>query len=131
MLSFGERLRQRRLAAGLTQEALAERAGVSAKAISDLERDPDRTPRLDTVGLLADALDLDPAERAGLLAAARPIADGSGPAPAARAPALPRPLTPLIGRDSVATAVVRLLRRGDTLSVTNLALPSTGNVSVT
>ena len=40
MPSFGELLRQRRLAAGLTQEALAERAGVSAKAISDLERDP-------------------------------------------------------------------------------------------
>ncbi|HEU5388804.1 MAG TPA: helix-turn-helix domain-containing protein [Streptosporangiaceae bacterium] len=120
MPSFGELLRQRRLAGGLTQEALAERAGVSAKAISDLERDPDRTPRLDTVGLLADALGLDPAGRASLLAAARPTADGSveaepaGPAPAAHAPALPRPLTPLIGRDSVAAAVVRLLRRGDT-----------------
>jgi len=123
MASFGELLRQRRLAGGLTQEGLAERAGVSAKAISDLERDPDRTPRLDTVGLLADALDLSPAERASLLAAARPPASGSaaagpagpaGPAPAARPPALPRPLTPLIGRDSVAAAVVRLLRRGDT-----------------
>ncbi|HEX5303772.1 MAG TPA: helix-turn-helix domain-containing protein [Streptosporangiaceae bacterium] len=122
MPSFGELLRQRRLAAGLTQEALAERAGVSAKAISDLERDPDRTPRLDTVGLLADALGLGPAERASLLAAARPQnppadgrpeADGSRPALAAHAPGLPRPLTPLIGRDSVAAAVVRLLRRGD------------------
>jgi transcriptional regulator with XRE-family HTH domain len=68
--SFGELLRQRRLAAGLTQEALAERAGVSAKAISDLERDPDRTPRLYTLGLLADALGLDPGGRAGLLTAA-------------------------------------------------------------
>jgi transcriptional regulator with XRE-family HTH domain len=37
MPSFGELLRLRRLAAGLTQEALAERADVSAKAISDLE----------------------------------------------------------------------------------------------
>jgi transcriptional regulator with XRE-family HTH domain len=54
MPSFGELLRQRRLAAGLTQEALAERVGVSAKAISDPERDPGRTPRLDTVGLLAE-----------------------------------------------------------------------------
>src|SRR2546423_3248177 len=120
MTSFGELLRQRRLAAGLTQEAVAERAGVSAKAISDLERDPDRTPRLDTVGLLADALSLGRAERAGLLAAARPPAGRSteaewaGPAPAGHASALPRPLTPLIGRDGVAAAVVRLLRRGDT-----------------
>jgi predicted ATPase/DNA-binding XRE family transcriptional regulator len=118
MPSFGELLRQRRLAAGLTQEALAGRAGVSAKAISDLERAPDRTPRLDTVGLLADALALGPAERTSLLAAARPATGGpaearpSGPAPAVHAPALPRPLTPLIGRDSVAGAVVRLLRRG-------------------
>jgi predicted ATPase/DNA-binding XRE family transcriptional regulator len=110
MPSFGELLRQRRLAAGLTQEALAERAGVSAKAISDLERDPDRTPRLDTVGLLADALHLDQAERGGLLAAAQP----RKPPSAGVVPALPRPLTPLIGRDSVAAAVVHLLRRGDT-----------------
>jgi transcriptional regulator with XRE-family HTH domain len=110
MPSFGELLRQRRLAAGLTQEALAEQAGVSAKAISDLERDPDRTPRLDTVGLLADALHLDQAERGGLLAAAQP----RKPPSAGVVPALPRPLTPLIGRDSVAAAVVQLLRRGDT-----------------
>jgi len=65
MSSFGELLRQRRLAGGLTQEGLAERAGVSAKAISDLERDPDRTPRLDTIGLVADALGLDPGEGGG------------------------------------------------------------------
>ena len=119
MPSFGELLRQTRLAAGLTQEALAERAGVSAKAVSDLERDPGRTPRLDTIGLLADALDLDPGERAGLLAAARPQPpNGAERAPgkgrAIRAPAIPRPLTPLIGRAGVAAAVVRLLRRGDT-----------------
>ncbi len=115
MASFGELLRQRRLAAGLTQEALAERAGVSAKAVSDLERDPDRTPRLDTIGLLADALDLGPGERAGLLAAARPQRqDGAERAEVIRPPVLPRPLTPLIGRAGLAATVVRLLRRGDT-----------------
>ena len=115
MTSFGELLRQRRLAAGLTQEALAERAGVSAKAVSDLERNPGRTPRLDTIGLLADALDLGPGERAGLLAAARPQRqDGAERAAVIRAPALPRPLTPLIGRAGLAATVVRLLRRGDT-----------------
>ncbi len=63
MASFGALLRQHRLASGLTQEALAERAGISGKAVSDLERDPGRTPRLDTIGLLADALSLDPAAR--------------------------------------------------------------------
>jgi predicted ATPase/DNA-binding XRE family transcriptional regulator/TolA-binding protein len=119
MPSFGELLRQRRLAAGLTQEALAERAGVSAKAISDLERDPERTPRLDTVGLLADALG--PGERIALLAAARPHADGTrtpGERPVVGVPGIPRPLTPLIGRASVAEAVTRLLRRGDTQLLT-------------
>jgi predicted ATPase/transcriptional regulator with XRE-family HTH domain len=114
MPSFGELLRQRRLAAGLTQEALAERAGLSAKAISDLERDPGRTPRLDTIGLLADALGLGPGERTGLLAAARPPShNGAERAGGIRAP-LPRPLTPLIGRAGLAAAVVRLLQRGDT-----------------
>ena len=114
MTSFGELLRQRRLAAGLTQEALAERAGISAKAISDLERDPGRTPRLDTIGLLADALGLGPGERAGLLAAARPQPpDGAERAMAIRAP-IPRPLTPLIGRAGLTATVVRLLQRGDT-----------------
>ena len=54
--NFAALLKRQRLAAGLTQEALAERAGLSAKAVSDLERDPDRSPRLATVTLLADAL---------------------------------------------------------------------------
>ena len=107
--SFGVLLRQYRLAAGLTQEALAERAGVSSKAVSGLERDPDRTPRLDTVALLADALGVDADTREVLLAAARP--EIRPPQRVQRA--LPRPLTPLIGRAGVAAAVVEVLRRGD------------------
>ena len=113
--AFGALLRRLRLAAGLTQEALAEHAGVSAKAISDLERDPTRTPRLDTVTLLADALGTGTDGRAELLEAARP-SPASPPqqarpaAPTTRA--LPRPLTPLIGRAGVASAVTELVRRG-------------------
>jgi predicted ATPase/transcriptional regulator with XRE-family HTH domain len=101
---FGYLLKRERLAAGLTQEALAERAGLSAKAVSDLERDPARTPRLATVRLLADALGT-PERRAELLAAARPPAPGPA--------RLPRPLTPLIGRAQVTAAVVKLLGLGD------------------
>lgn len=107
--SFGNLLRQYRLAAGLTQEALAERAGVSSKAVSELERDPDRTPRLDTVTLLADALGVDADTRADLLAATRPEIRP----PWRSRGVLPRPLTPLIGRAGVAAAVVEVLRRGD------------------
>jgi transcriptional regulator with XRE-family HTH domain len=69
---FGAQLKGHRLAAGLTQERLAERAGISARAVSDLERDAGRRPRVDTVALLADALVLAPAPRATLIAAARP-----------------------------------------------------------
>ncbi len=36
--TFGELLRRSRVATGLTQEELAERAGLSARGISDLER---------------------------------------------------------------------------------------------
>ena len=108
--SFGALLKRQRLAAGLTQEALAERAGLSPKAVSDLERDPARSPRLGTVTLLADALAADPDARAELLAAARP---GDSPVPDLPWRSLRRPLTPLIGRAGVTAAVVRLLRRGD------------------
>ena len=66
--AFGEVLRQLRLEAGLTQEELAERAGLSTRGLSDLERGLRRTPRLGTVRLLADALRLPGAQRDRLLA---------------------------------------------------------------
>ncbi len=47
--SFGELLRRARVAAGLTQEALAERAGLSATAISALERGVRQTPQGETL----------------------------------------------------------------------------------
>src|SRR2546429_3229447 len=72
--SFGEALRRCRRAAGLTQEALAERSGVSAQAISSLERGTRRNPQRATLGLLADALDLAGAARAAVLAPRRPPA---------------------------------------------------------
>lgn len=117
---FGTLLRRLRLAAGLTQGVLAERAGVSLKAINGLERVPSRSPRLDTVTLLADALGLDPAARAHFLAAARPeTVLPVAPVETATAPRdLPRPLTPLIGRERIAGAVTELLLRGETQLLT-------------
>jgi len=116
-------LRRLRLAAGLTQEALAERAGLSARAISDLERHPDRTPRLDSVASLGDALDLDAVQRTALLVAARPDSGAH-----TRPGGIPRPLTPLIGReDAVAELTGWLCRDGVRL----LTLTGPGGVGKT
>jgi predicted ATPase/class 3 adenylate cyclase len=68
---FGELLRRVRQAAELTQEELAERAGLSVRGINDLERGVRQTPRKDTVALLARALLLTGEERTAFEAAAR------------------------------------------------------------
>jgi predicted ATPase/transcriptional regulator with XRE-family HTH domain len=99
--SFGELLLRFRSATGLTQEALAERSGLSRTGVGDLERGFRQAPRLETVRLLADALDLSPSDRRALLAAARPALLQDRPAepsPSAR-PRVPIPLTRLIGRE--------------------------------
>src|SRR5215472_12138587 len=80
---FAELLRQHRLRAGLSQEALAERAGLSARGISDLERGIRRTPYPATIARLATALGLDAPTRDALLSAARhapprPLGEGRG-----------------------------------------------------
>ncbi len=69
--TFGPLLRRYRLAASLSQEALGERAGLSATAIAALERGRRKTPRPSTVLLLVAGLDLAPAERAALIDAAQ------------------------------------------------------------
>jgi predicted ATPase/transcriptional regulator with XRE-family HTH domain len=63
--NFGDMLRDHRRAAGLTQEELGERAGVSPRSISELERGGAHIPRRDTVALLARALGLTGAVREG------------------------------------------------------------------
>jgi transcriptional regulator with XRE-family HTH domain len=66
--SFADLLRQFRTSAALSQEALAERAGVSPRGISGLERGVRRAPHLTTTRLLAYALALSPADQLALLA---------------------------------------------------------------
>jgi transcriptional regulator with XRE-family HTH domain len=80
--SFGTRLKRLREAAGLTQEELASRAGLTAKAIGALERGERRRPYPHTVRSLADALGLSEGERASLLAAVRRQGDAAPAAPA-------------------------------------------------
>ncbi|HVA93132.1 MAG TPA: helix-turn-helix domain-containing protein [Chloroflexota bacterium] len=65
-VSFGTLLKRFRLAAGLSQEGLAERARLSARAISAYEREVRRVPYRDTVRLLVEALGLSAPDAATL-----------------------------------------------------------------
>src|SRR6516162_8100370 len=128
--NFADLLKHCRVAAGLTQEELADRAHLSRNAISALERGARQSPRKDTVALLASALALSEHDHASLLAAARlrklqPSPNSSDPSPSAQAPpgpispthldapttTLPVPLTPLIGREKEVAQAMALLRR--------------------
>ena len=120
--SFGEQLRRLRERAGLTQEELAERAGLTGKGVGALERGVRRHPYPHTVRALADALELSAAERAALIAllprrgAAIP---DPPPAPTAPSPVAPRALPPLpvqptelIGRERELDAARQILEVG-------------------
>src|SRR5215831_9153858 len=69
--AFGAVLLRLRAEAGLTQEQLAARAGLSPNAIAALEHGRRRAPRGATVELLAGALELEGDTRAQFVAAAR------------------------------------------------------------
>ena len=94
---------------GLTQEELAETAGISARAVSDLERGVNRTAHKDTAQLLAAALGLSGPAGEGFVAAARGrvpagMVVGGGPGAgqgtfaAAATRALPRDIASFTGR---------------------------------
>jgi tetratricopeptide (TPR) repeat protein/transcriptional regulator with XRE-family HTH domain len=101
-VTFGGLLRRLRTEAGLTQEELAEAAGVSARAVSDLERGINLTARKDTARLLADALGLNGPARAEFEASARgqpvPGQAGAGGAVALATRTLPRDIGSFTGR---------------------------------
>jgi predicted ATPase/transcriptional regulator with XRE-family HTH domain/Tfp pilus assembly protein PilF len=116
---FGTLLRQHRLAAGLSQEALAERARMSTNGIGALERGYRRTPQRETLELLAGALALDGDQRRLFEAAAarssthRRQGGGSvtvGPWPGSDAANLPLALTSFFGRETELREVAALVR---------------------
>ena len=107
-MPFGARLRALRDAAGMSQEELAEQAGLTANAVGSLERGERRRPYPHTVRALADALNLAEADREAFFAAAgRPAARPAAPvATTARLDSpLPAPVTRLIGREQDVSAV--------------------------
>ncbi len=98
--SFGDMLRRYRLAAGLTQEDLAERASLSSTAIAALERGRSRAPRMSTLRQLARTLDLTRDELADLSRAASQEGVAGGPSGSTH------PVAPATARgDAVAPSV--------------------------
>ncbi|WP_370383500.1 helix-turn-helix domain-containing protein [Catenulispora sp. GAS73] len=80
---FGVALRRLRVAGMMSQEQLAQRAGLSVRAVRDMERGRVTRPRGDSIRLLAEALGLDPAARTEFVrASTRP----AGPGPAGTIP---------------------------------------------
>src|SRR5215469_10307826 len=79
-VTFAGLLRTHRVAAGLSQEQLAERAGVGVRTIGDLERGRVRRPQRQSIMLLADALGLSPAARDELARAGHRLPGPPGPA---------------------------------------------------
>lgn len=112
------RLRRLREAVGLTQEELASRARLTAKAVSMLERGERKRPYPHTVRSLADALGLSEEERAVLTGAVPRRTSGDGaPVPleeeaATHSFALPTSLTLLLGREREVEEIAGLLGRG-------------------
>ncbi len=99
-VDFGGLLRELRVKAQLTQEDLAEAAGVSPRTVSDIERGVSRKAHKDTARLLADALHLIGPNRARFEAVARGRDPGNaGPGAAAAATrTLPRDVASFTGR---------------------------------
>jgi predicted ATPase/transcriptional regulator with XRE-family HTH domain len=132
--SFAARLRRLRERAGLTQEELAERAGLTVHAVSALERGTRTRPYPHTVRSLAAALEITAAQQDELVAAvpsrrsSRPAPSAPAPVTAAAAPVVPPleppaaaparpatlvvPPTPLFGRDGDLAALASVIRSG-------------------
>jgi DNA-binding XRE family transcriptional regulator len=101
--SFGDLLRRHRLAVGLTQEELAEQAGLSARGIADLERGARTRPYPATLQRLVQALGLPEAAVTALHAARRAsvsASETSAPPPAFAA-SVPRSLVGPPGQSPV------------------------------
>lgn len=135
----GELLKQYRLAAGLTQEELAERSGVSTRTIGSIERGALQRPRSESLRLLAEALRLTPVQYDKLLALvrrqhSRGYAAEDTPASHARLTrdplstryALPVPPTPLVGREREVAQILDLLRHAEVRLLTLYGPPGVG-----
>ncbi|HEY4020247.1 MAG TPA: helix-turn-helix domain-containing protein [Pseudonocardiaceae bacterium] len=119
--SFGALLRKYRLSAGLSQESLAERARMSARGVSDLERGIHKAPYRETLLQLMEALGLDAEQRATLEAAGRSRgrSQTAAPKPPANSPHnLVEEATSFIGRVEEIAHILELLERSEVRLIT-------------
>jgi predicted ATPase/DNA-binding XRE family transcriptional regulator len=122
---FGTLLRRHRIAAGLSQEALAELARMSSDGISALERGHRRTPQRETIALLAGALALSAGQRREFEAAAVPPSATRrgarvtvGPWPNGAAADPPLSLSGFIGRENELAEIAALVRERRLVTLT-------------
>lgn len=113
--TFGSLLRRHRVLAGLSQEALAARAGLSRRGIADLERGARRSPYPDTARRLAAALRLRGTDRDEFMASCRP-----GPILRADRYTISAEPSGLIGRQRELADLSRLLSETRLLTMTGV-----------
>jgi predicted ATPase/DNA-binding XRE family transcriptional regulator len=116
--SFGSVLQRLRREAGLSQQELAERAGLSLRGIADLERGARRNPYPATVRRLTEALGLCDADRVALLASAAVSDRLTHPTQDDTAGSLPRPLSSFVGREREKATVQHLLETARLVTLT-------------
>jgi transcriptional regulator with XRE-family HTH domain len=124
---------EHRRLAGLTQEELSARSGLSTRAISDLERGRVDRPRRRTVEALASALEPTGTALLDLLAPDDTHTDDPPPRPAAGWPhPLPRAAADLTGRDAESDRIVAQIGQCTctTAVVTLLGPPGVGKTAL-
>ena len=122
--AFGELLRQQRQMRGLTQARLAQHAGLSVRAVSDLERGRKQAPRQSTLHLLIAAMHLDEAAAAAFVASAAPRRRAASSH--VQRDNLPIALTSFVGREQDSADVAAALA-----SARLLTLVGTGGIGKT
>jgi predicted ATPase/DNA-binding XRE family transcriptional regulator len=127
-------MRSRRASAGLTQEELAERAGISVRTISDIERGLRRFVYRDTAERLAEALEVVGAEKDDFILVARGRVEAhergvlGQPGIPPRRNRVPVPPTPLIGREREMERLLGTFRDG---SIRSISLTGPGGIGKT
>jgi predicted ATPase/DNA-binding XRE family transcriptional regulator len=123
--AFGALLRGYRLAAGLSQQTLAERARMSTQGVGALERGDRRTPQRETLALLAGALGLsddqrrafeDAAKRAAVVRRSSSLSVGLWPDTTIAS--LPFALTSFVGREAELAEITALVREHRMVTLT-------------